>query len=224
MKPLAEARELFLNALDYSRMLDLESLPTPEGLGRILAKPVFARFSSPNFHAAAMDGIALRAEETFGITVDQPRQFKMGQQAFWINTGHPLPPETNAVIMIEQVQQLQEDLVELQAAAYPWQYVRKIGEDLVATELLLPQGHRITAYDLGALMAGGIFELPVVRKPKVVLIPTGSKLVEWEEVARKPLPPGKVPEYNTLILSSLVKECGGESIRRPIVRDKKDSI
>jgi putative molybdopterin biosynthesis protein len=224
MKTLAEAREIFLSALDYRKMLDQERIITPEGLGRILATPVFARFSSPNFHAAAMDGIALKAEDTFGITVDQPRQFKMGEQAFWINTGHPLPPETNAVVMIEQVQQLGEDLVELQAAAYPWQYVRKIGEDLVATELLLPQGHRITAYDLGALMAGGIFELPVVRKPQVVLIPTGSELVEWEEVAQKPLPPGKVPEYNTLILSALIKECGGEPIRRPIVRDKKESI
>ena len=185
MKTLAEAQEIFFKALDYRRMLDQETIITPEGLGRILARPVFARFSSPNFHAAAMDGIALRAEDTFGITVDQPRKFKMGEQAFWINTGHPLPPETNAVIMIEQVQQLDEDWVELQAAAYPWQYVRKIGEDLVATELLLPQGHRITAYDLGALMAGGIFELPVVRKPKVVLIPTGSELVEWEEVAKQ---------------------------------------
>ncbi|MBA4392573.1 MAG: molybdopterin biosynthesis protein [Desulfobacca sp.] len=224
MKPLPEAQELFLNALDYSRMLGQEPIPTPQGLGRILAKPVFARFSSPNFHAAAMDGIALRAEDTFGITIDQPRQFKIGREAFWINTGHPLPAETNAVVMVEQVHQLEGDLVELQAAAYPWQYVRKIGEDLVATELLLPQGHRITAYDLGALMAGGIFELPVVRKPKVVLIPTGSELVEWEEVAHRPLPPGKVPEYNTLILAALVQECGGEPIRRPIVRDKKELI
>ncbi len=224
MKTLPEARELFINALDYGRMPGQEKIITPQGLGRVLAEPVFARFSSPNFHAAAMDGIALRAEDTFGITVDQPRQFKIGREAFWINTGHPLPAETNAVIMVEQVHQLDGDLVELQAAAYPWQYVRKTGEDLVATELLLPQGHRITAYDLGALMAGGIFELPVVRRPKVVLIPTGSELVEWEEVAQRPLPPGKVPEYNTLILAALVQECGGEPIRRPIVKDKREFI
>ena len=224
MKPLTEAQDIFFNCLDYGRMLEKERIPTPEGLGRILAEPVFACFSSPNFHAAAMDGIALKAEDTFGTTIDRPRQFQIGREAFWINTGQPMPAGTNAVIMVEQVLQMEGDRVELQAAAYPWQYVRKMGEDLVATELLLPQGHRITAYDLGALIAGGVFEIWAVQKPKVVLIPTGSELVEWDEVKDRPLPPGKVPEYNTLILSGLVRECGGESIRWPIVQDEKEFI
>jgi molybdopterin molybdotransferase/putative molybdopterin biosynthesis protein len=224
MKTLAEAREIFLNCLDYGLMLKSECVPTFKAMGRILAEPVFARFSSPNFHAAAMDGIALLAEESFGTTIDQPRQFRIGKEAFWINTGQPLPTGTNAVIMVEQVNQMEEDLVEIQAAAFPWQYVRKMGEDLVANELLLPQGHRITAYDLGALVAGGVFEVPVVQKPRVALIPTGSELVEWQGMALGSLPPGKVPEYNTLVLSGLVRECGGEPLRRSIVRDKKELI
>jgi len=223
MKSLEEARELFLNCLDYGRMLTDERVSTSEGMGRILAKPVFARFSSPNFHAAAMDGIAILAEDSFGASIDQPKQFRIGKQAFWINTGQPMPTGTNAVIMVEQINLLEEDLAEIQAAAFPWQYVRKMGEDLVASELLLPQGHRITAYDLGALIAGGVFELPVIQKPKVLLIPTGSELIEWQEMTRS-LPPGKVPEYNTLILSGLVRECGGEPIRWPITRDKKELI
>ncbi len=223
MKSLEEARELFLNCLDYGRMLTGERISTVEGMGRILAEPVFARFSSPNFHAAAMDGIAVLAEDSFGASIDQPKQFRIGKQAFWINTGQPMPAGTNAVIMVEQINLIEEDLAEIQAAAFPWQYVRKMGEDLVATELLLPQGHRITAYDLGALIAGGVFELPVIQKPKVVLIPTGSELIEWQEMA-KSLPPGKVPEYNTLILSGLVHECGGEPVRWPITRDKKELI
>ena len=74
--------------------------------------------------------------------------------------------------------------LEIQAAAYPWQNVRKLGEDMVATELLLPQGHRITAYDLGALIAGGIFRYPVKKRPRVILIPTGSELLDWAD------PPG----------------------------------
>ena len=224
LKSLEEAREIFLNCLDYSRMLAGERISTSEGLGRILAEPVFARFSSPNFHAAAMDGIALLADDTFGTTVDHPKQFRIGKQAFWINTGHPMPEGTNAVIMVEQVNMVEEDLAEIEAAAFPWQYVRKMGEDLVATELLLPQGHRVTAYDLGALIAGGIFEIPVIQRPKVVLIPTGSELIEWEGTDLSALPPGKVPEYNTLILSGLVRECGGEPVRWPIVRDKKELI
>ena len=223
MKSLEEARELFLNCLDYGRMLTGERISTVEGMGRILAEPVFARFSSPNFYAAAMDGIAVLAEDSFGASIDQPKQFRIGKQAFWINTGQPMPAGTNAVIMVEQINLIEEDLAEIQAAAFPWQYVRKMGEDLVATELLLPQGHRITAYDLGALIAGGVFELPVIQKPKVVLIPTGSELIEWQEMA-KSLPPGKVPEYNTLILSGLVHECGGEPVRWPITRDKKELI
>jgi putative molybdopterin biosynthesis protein len=224
MKPLAEAQEIFLHCLDYARMLESERISTSKGLGRILAEPVFARFSSPNFHAAAMDGVALSAEATFGTTVDQPRQFQIGREAFWINTGQPLPEGTNAVIMVEQIHQVAEGLIEIQAAAYPWQYVRKMGEDLVATELLLPQGHRVTAYDLGALIAGGVFEIWAVQKPKVLMIPTGSELLEWEEAAQRPLPPGKVPEYNTLILSGLVRECGGEPIRWPIIQDKEEYI
>jgi putative molybdopterin biosynthesis protein len=224
MKPLEEAREIFLNCLDYSRMLAGERILTSESMGRILAEPVFARFSSPNFHAAAMDGIALLAEDTFGTTIDRPSQFRIGKQAFWINTGQPLPEGANAVIMIEQINMIEEDLAEIQTAAFPWQYVRKMGEDLVATELLLPQGHRITAYDLGALIAGGVFEIRVIQKPKVILIPTGSELVEWQEVIEGSLPPGKVPEFNTMILSGLVHECGGEPIRWPIIRDKNELI
>jgi len=223
MKSLEEARELFLNCLDYGRMLTGERVSTSEGMGRILAEPVFARFSSPNFHAAAMDGIAILAEDSFGASIDQPKQFRIGKQAVWINTGQPMPTGTNAVIMVEQINLIEEDLAEIQAAAFPWQYVRKMGEDLVASELLLPQGHRITAYDLGALIAGGVFELPVIQKPKVVLIPTGSELVEWQEVIGS-LPPGKVPEYNTLILSGLVGECGGVPVRWPVTRDKKELI
>jgi putative molybdopterin biosynthesis protein len=224
MKSLEEAREIFLNCLDFEKMLGKETISTAEALGRILTEPVFARFSSPNFHAAAMDGIALWAEDTFGTTVDRPRQLQIGREAHWINTGHPLPPGTNAVVMVEQINLIEEDVAEIQAAAFPWQYVRKMGEDLVATELILPQGHRITAYDLGALIAGGIFEIPVVPRPKVVLIPTGSELLEWQGVDVSALPAGKVPEFNTLILSGLVKDCGGEPLRLPIVADKEELI
>ncbi|MEW6185720.1 MAG: molybdopterin biosynthesis protein [Thermodesulfobacteriota bacterium] len=224
MKSLEEAREIFLHCLDFERMLDKETISTAEALGRILAEPVFARFSSPNFHAAAMDGIALWAEDTFGTTVDRPRHLQIGREAHWINTGHPLPPGTNAVVMVEQINLIEEEVAEIQSAAFPWQYVRKMGEDLVATELVLPQGHRINAYDLGALIAGGIFEIRVVRKPKVILIPTGSELLEWRGMEGSRLPAAKVPEFNTLILSALVKECGGEPLRLPIVTDKEELI
>jgi putative molybdopterin biosynthesis protein len=224
MKSLAEARDIFFNCLDYAALLGDEEISATEGLGRILAGPVFARFSSPNFHAAAMDGIAVWAEDTFGTSIERPKRLTIGQDAFWINTGHPLPFQTNAVIMVENLNPLDEERLEIQAAAYPWQNVRKLGEDMVATELLLPQGHRISAYDLGALIAGGIFKVTVKKRPKVILIPTGSELLDWPELEDRSLPPGKVPEFNTLILSGLVQECGGRPERRGIVTDQPEKI
>ena len=224
MKSLAEARDIFFNCLDYPSLLGDEAIPTMEALGRVLAEPVFARFSSPNFHCAAMDGIAVWAEDTFGASIEQPKQLTIGKDAFWINTGHPLPPQTNAVIMVENLNPLDEERLEIQASAYPWQNVRKLGEDMVATELLLPQGHRINAYDLGALVAGGIFRVTVKKRPKVILIPTGSELLDWADLQGKPLPPGKVPEFNTLILSGLVQESGGLSERRGIIKDQPEKI
>lgn len=224
MKSLAEARDIFFSCLDYAALLGDEEISTAEALGRILAGPVFARFSSPNFHAAAMDGIAVWAEKTFGASIERPKGLMIGQDAFWINTGHPLPPRTNAVIMVENLNPLDEERLEIQAAAYPWQNVRKLGEDMVATELLLPQGHRLNAYDLGALIAGGLFTVPVKKRPRVVLIPTGSELLDWPALQGKSLPPGKVPEFNTLVLSGLVKECGGLPERRGIVTDQPEKI
>jgi putative molybdopterin biosynthesis protein len=224
MKSLAEARDIFFNCLDYPSLLGDEEISATEALGRILAEPVFARFSSPNFHAAAMDGIAVRAEDTFGASMERPKELAVGREAFWINTGHPLPPQTNAVIMVENLNPLGDDRIEIQASAYPWQNVRKLGEDMVATELLLPQGHRINAYDLGALIAGGLFTVPVKKQPRVILIPTGSELLDWSDLQGKPLPPGKVPEFNTLVLSGLVQDCGGRPERRGIVTDRPELI
>ena len=224
MKSLAEARDIFFNCLDYPSLLGDEEISTTEALGRVLAGPVFARFSSPNFHAAAMDGIAVWAEQTFGASIERPKELTVGKEAFWINTGHPLPLQTNAVIMVENLNPLDEERLEIQASAYPWQNVRKLGEDMVATELLLPQGHRINAYDLGALVAGGIFKVSVKKRPKVILIPTGSELLDWSDLQEKPLPAGKVPEFNTLILSGLIKECGGTPERRGIVTDQPEKI
>jgi putative molybdopterin biosynthesis protein len=224
MKSLLEARDIFFNCLDYPSLLGNEEIPTTEALGRVLAEPVFARFSSPNFHCAAMDGIAVWAEDTFGASIEQPKQLTIGREAFWINTGHPLPPQTNAVIMVENLNPLDEERLEIQASAYPWQNVRKLGEDMVATELLLSQGHRINAYDLGALIAGGIFRVTVKKRPKVILIPTGSELLDWADLQGKPLPPGKVPEFNTLILSGLVQESGGLPERRGIIKDEPEKI
>ncbi|MDQ7838246.1 MAG: molybdopterin biosynthesis protein [Thermodesulfobacteriota bacterium] len=224
MKTLAEAQEIFFNALDYTPILKSEKIPAAEALDRITAEAVYARFSSPSFHSAAMDGIAVLAEDTYGASEGNPKQLTIGKDTFFVNTGHILPPGTNAVIMIEEVHQIDEKTVEIQAPAHPWKYVRKVGEDIVATELILPQNHRITPFDIGALLAGGIFTLSVKKKPRVVIIPTGSELIAAEDITGDAPRQGKIIEYNSHILAGLVKECGAIPIRHEIISDDYDRI
>jgi molybdenum cofactor synthesis domain-containing protein len=225
MKTLQEAREIFLSRWDLERILAPERVSTVEAVGRVTAAPVFARFSVPNFHAAAMDGIAVRAEETFGTTAEKPRRLLVGRDAHWVNTGQPLPPGTDAVIMVEHVHQPDEGTLEIQAAAYPWQHVRKVGEDVVATEILLPQNHLITPYDIGALLGGGVRELKVKRRPRTLVIPTGDELVEVDSLRDATVPPaGKVVEFNSWVLVNLIRQWGAICDRHPVVPDSPEGL
>ncbi|MDH3850880.1 MAG: molybdopterin-binding protein, partial [Deltaproteobacteria bacterium] len=225
MKSLEEAREIFLGHWNMDGMLSGETVPSVDSVGRVTAAPVFARFSAPTFHSAAMDGISVQAERTFGATQESPMQLELGTDANWINTGQPMPADADAVIMVENIHQIDEQKVEIQAAAYPWQHVRKVGEDIVATELLLPQNHLITAYDLGALLAAGVLELKVKRQPQVLIIPTGNELVEAEDVKQmEAVPPGEIVEFNSWVLVNLVRQWGGKCDRHPIIPDDPDRL
>jgi len=220
MKSLKEARDIFLTHWNVAELLSAETVATVDAGGRVTAAPVFARFSSPTFHSAAMDGISVKAEQTFGARPESPMELKIGTDATWINTGQPMPGDGDAVIMVENIHQLDEETVEIQAAAYPWQNVRKVGEDIVATELLLPQNHRVNPYDIGALLAAGVLELQVYRRPQVLIIPTGNELVEAEALKDKDnVPPGMIVEFNSWVLANLVLQWGGKCDRQPIIPD-----
>ena len=196
----------------------------PDAVGRVLAEAVAAEISSPNFHSSAMDGIAVKARTTFGASETKPRELVVGRDAFFINTGHVMPKNTDAVIMIEHVNVLEERRVQIEAPVFPWQNVRKMGEDIVATELLFPRNHVITPYCLGALLSGGIFKVVVRKKPKVLIIPTGSELVDWRVTALEDLQPGQVLETNSFLLGKLVESYGGEFVRHEILKDDHDQI
>lgn len=224
MKSIEEARRLFFDRISFDEQLQRETIPVQESSGRITAEPVFARFSAPSFHAAAMDGIAVRAETTFGTTVDRPKELRIGEDAFLVNTGHAMPEGTDAVIMIEHVLTVDEMTVQIESSAYPWQYVRKVGEDIVATELMLPQNHLITPYEVGALLNGGIFNVAVKQKPQVLIIPTGSELIAPQDLGTENLAPGRVIESNSAVLGALIDECGGKHLTHPIVPDVFDKI
>ncbi|MFZ0451960.1 MAG: molybdopterin biosynthesis protein, partial [Desulfatiglandaceae bacterium] len=115
--------------------------------------------------------------------------------------------------------------VEIRAPAYPWQNVRKVGEDIVNTELLFPQDHEIRAYDLGALISAGVYALKVWRRPKVAVIPTGSEIVSHRDPEAMASPgKGQIIDSNSLILAGLVRKSGGDPVRYPIVPDDKEAI
>jgi putative molybdopterin biosynthesis protein len=223
--------------------LSAERVPLSEALGRITSEPIWAQLSSPHYHAAAMDGVAVRAADTGGATETTPRRMKIGAQAIWVDTGDPLPPDTDAVIMAEHVQTIDEQTIEIMAAAAPWQHVRPLGEDIVATELVLPENHRLRPVDLGALAAAGHTNVPVRRRPRVAIIPTGTELVTLEtmdderqttddvsassSIVRRlssAPEPGQIIEFNSLIVAGQVSEWGGVAERWPPVPDRRELL
>jgi putative molybdopterin biosynthesis protein len=222
--PLEEALARFwaaLSRVDALTPLASEQVDIDDALGRVTAEPVFAKRSVPHYHASAMDGIAVRAEDTVGASETAPVQLSVGAQAIWVDTGDPLPPDTNAVIMAEHVQDLGEGRLEILAAVAPWQHVRSMGEDLVATELVLPENHVLGAVDLGALTAAGHTCVAVRRRPRVAILPTGSELVEAGQAS---LAPGAIVDFNSVFLAGQVREWGGEPTRTPITPDDRTLI
>ena len=224
MKPLEEARQILFDHFPTIGAMPVETVLPTDAVGRVLAEPVVAAVSSPNFHAAAMDGVAVEAMDTFGASESKPKELMVGSQAHFINTGHVMPDGTNAVIMIENIQTVGEDRIRIEAPAFPWQHVRKMGEDIVATELLYPRGHTVSPYCLGALIAGGVYQVPVRRKPRVLIIPTGSELVDWRTTDPKDLKPGQVLESNAYVLEKMIQDCGGEALRHDRVIDDLELI
>jgi putative molybdopterin biosynthesis protein len=215
--PLDEARRRFEEALAAAGAigpLDAEDVALDQALGRVTAAPVWAAISNPHYHGSAMDGAAVRAEDTLGASEANPIRLKLRHQALWVDTGDPLPPGMNAVIMVEHVQQ-HGDEIEIMAPVAPWQHVRPMGEDIVATELVLPEGKRLTPVDLGATAASGRVRVQVRRRPRVAIFPTGSELVEPGTAVK----PGDIIDFNSLMLAGQVTDWGGEGVRQPITPD-----
>lgn len=194
--------------------------PTGEALGMVTAEPLFARVSSPPFHSSAMDGVAVRAEATYGASETAPARLTLGRDAVMIDTGEPIPEGFDAVVMVEDLDEVGEGVYEVIKPAAPWQHVRPLGEDIVQTELVLPAGHRITPPDIGALLNAGYREVPVRPRPVVAVIPTGTELVEDPGELR----PGRIIESNSWTLVAFARESGAEAVRMDLVPDDYDTI
>ena len=216
--PRREALEKFLAGVNIPHRV--ETVPMAEALSRVTAEPVFARLSMPGYHAAAMDGIAVKAEATFGASDQRPLALEQGPGFVNVNTGNPLPPGFDAVIKIEDLQMLSGGKAELLAPATPWQHVRAVGEDVVAGELVVSAWHALKPADLGAILAGGITEIKVLAKPQVAIIPSGSDLVEPGQDRKQ----GDIPDYNSTVIAAYLRQWGAEPLIRPIVPDDPDQI
>jgi putative molybdopterin biosynthesis protein len=233
--PFDQAYDLLMDRIAknfWGKPVEAETIPLDErAMGRTLAEPAWAKISSPHYHAAAMDGFAVTAVSTFGTTSAHPISLEVNKNAIYVDTGDPIPEWANAVIPIEEVESLTIDggiaadlrrpyQIRIRAAISPWTHIRPMGEDMVATQLVLPQGHLLRPYDLGALAASGNSEVRVVCKPRVGIIPTGDELIE----VGKPAGHGEIIEFNSIVLAAQIFQWGGDARRYPITADNLEAI
>lgn len=220
--PVAEALRLTMEALDRDRLVGTENIPSHQACGRVTADAVYAVCSSPTFHSAAMDGYALRAESTFLAREGRPVRLLKGSQCVAVNTGHPLPEGMDGVLMIEKVVRESDEAIEIETPVFPMQHVRRIGEDIVATELLLPQNRLLSPYDVGGLLSAGIWEVPVYEQLRMVFIPTGDEVLDF---TMRPTPrPGQVIESNSQVFAGLAAAQGCLFERVNPVPDNEEAL
>ena len=220
--PVEEAREKYMQALEEAGCLkqEEERTDTYESLGRITAEAVYAKCCSPLFNAAAMDGIAVKSAETAEAGEERPLALSLGSGYRIIDTGDPVKSPFDAVIMAEDVMETGEGMVTITKSVPGWQHVRPIGEDIAAGEMLLPSHHTIRPVDIGVLLAGGILNLEIFKKPQVSIIPTGTEIIMPHENPKE----GDIIDSNSGMIAAMVTESGGVPHRCSIVPDDYQKI
>lgn len=199
---------------------DNEWLDVCQARGRITGTMVRALRSSPHYAAAAMDGYAVRARATFGISEREPRWFTLNHDAVAVDTGDPMPGGYDAVIMLEEILETTDEAILVQQAVVPWDNVRPVGEDIVAGEVLLPINHQLRPQDQGALLAAGVTKVQVRRKPRVGILPTGDEIRPPEQN----LNVGEISDSNSTVIAGMVEEWGGISRVWPIAADRPGDL
>jgi molybdopterin molybdotransferase len=216
------------------RALDAEPVATAECVGRVLAGDVIARFDVPGFARSAMDGYAIRGEDSFGASAydpialrlvgealpGRPHEGRLGPgQAVRIMTGGPLPDGADAVVMAEVCSE-RNGGVEISEAVAPRKNVGAVGEDIRAGDRVLRAGRRLRPQDAGLLASIGEARVPCVRRPRVRLVITGDEL----------LPPGAEPrdarivDSNSLVLAALARRDGADVLPWEILPDRAERI
>lgn len=213
-----EAGERYYTKLDLKPKY--EEVDLVNSLNRVTSKAVYAKASSPNYNAAAMDGILVQAENTIGATDRNPKILEEDKDFIYVNTGNVVKNPYDSVIMIEDVIQLEKGKIQILKSSHPWQHIRPIGEDIIATEMILPSKHQIRPIDIGALIAGGIKKVEVYKKPELGIIPTGSEIVD--EIDN--LKVGNIVDSNSRVFEAMIIENHGIPNRYSPVKDDYETL
>lgn len=218
--PLSKAKVDYLELLKANGFSGASQvIPVYEACGRVTAQAVYAHICAPHYAASAMDGVAVNAKDTFGATETTPVTLTQEQYVV-LDTGDPIPEGRDAVIMVEDIVKNGDGSITIHASAAPWQHIRQIGEDVCAGEMILPSHMTVSPSAIGAMIAGGVLEIPVIRKPLVGIIPTGDEIIPPCTDPK----PGDILEFNGSIFSAMVRSWGAEARVYPIVPDKFEEI
>ncbi|RSN71534.1 molybdopterin molybdotransferase MoeA [Candidatus Methanodesulfokora washburnensis] len=233
LEKVDSALSLFLNSL-RKRELDTEIVHVEESINRVLAEDVISDVDVPSFDRAAMDGYAVRAEDTYGASPSSPVVLKLvgtvhpgrkpdlsiGKfEAAWITTGSYLPDGADAVVMAEDAKRLGDE-VEIYSSVPPWKNVDRAGEDIRKGDIILKKGTFLGPYEIAALCSINLSRVKVYRRVKVGMIATGDELVEVGDAAVA----GKVVNSSAPMLRLLMRDLPVEVKYYGIVRDEPSHL
>ena len=228
--PPAQALQVLLDRLEPRPVSPAMNVPVAEALGRVTAQAAHATEDLPSFPRSAMDGYSLRAADTFGASEGTPAYFTiagdvpMGKpagvsvgtgEAALAYTGGMLAGGADAVIMVENTQQVDATTIEVIRPVAHGENVVQPGEDVKRGEVILPAGHYLRPQDLGGLTAMGITAISVAAKPRVAILSLGDEVVAPEATPAE----GQIRDINTYTISALVEQAGGVPLPLGIVRD-----
>lgn len=196
-----------------------EDVGTRAALDRVLAEDLCSPADLPSFRRSTMDGFAVRAADTFGATEGLPAYFELVDEVFMgraptrslvpgecarIATGGMLPDGSDAVVMIEQTQEVGPTTIEAVRAVAPGENVVQVGEDVRAGDAILPHGQVLRPQDLGGLVAMGITTVRVSKRLRVAIVSGGDELVDPEQTPAA----GQIRDINSYTLAALVTRGG----------------
>jgi molybdopterin molybdotransferase len=229
-----EANTVFWQALKLNSFAS-EKVETRRALGRILSEPVVSKEYLPAFSRSSMDGYAIRAADSRGASESMPAYFQvsgevpMGQapkmtvhtgEAVLIHTGGMLPEGADAVIPVEYVQLAGDASLEVYRSVSMNENVLLKGEDVKPGDVVIPAGRLIRAEEIGGLLALGLTNVEVVKRPKVAILSSGDEVIPPEQSPKM----GQVRDINTYALSALVEQCGGLVKTYPIIPDQLEQM